>query len=114
VPKHEKAGVLVEEMLSLCVVDFRYVGFQFTSVHDAFFPRQIGMQGFLASILVVCAGEVMILDTPPNKKGASLPQAAQHKYHNIFNIHLSILSFHNFLRGFLWNIPSCKIRKTAL
>ena len=34
------------------------------------------------------------------------PQAAQHKYHTISDARLSILSFHNFLCYFLWNIPS--------
>ena len=39
------------------------------------------------------------------------PKAAQHKYHTILDIHLSILTFSNFLHHFLWNIPSWKKRK---
>ena len=46
----------------------------------------------------------------PNSKGGFLLEAAQHKYHNILDIHLDILSFSNFLHDFLWNFPSCKIR----
>ena len=39
VPEHQKAGILGEEMLTLCVVVFRYVSFQLASVHDAFIPK---------------------------------------------------------------------------
>ena len=40
------------------------------------------------------------------KKWANLLQAAQHKYHTILDVHLSIFTFSNFLLQFLWNIPS--------
>ena len=38
VPEHKKTGILGEEMLAICAVDFRYVGFQFASVHGVLFP----------------------------------------------------------------------------
>lgn len=34
VPEHQKAWILGEEMLALCTIDFRYVGFQFPSLTD--------------------------------------------------------------------------------
>ena len=52
------------------------------------------------------AGSIPVGST--TRKGGSLTEAAQHKYHIILTMCLSILSFHIFLHDFLWNIPSWK------
>ena len=39
VPEHQKTGIFGKEMLALYAVDFRYVGFQFTSVHNTVIPK---------------------------------------------------------------------------
>ena len=39
VPEHKKTGIFGEEMLAIRAVDFRYVGFQLASVHNAFIPK---------------------------------------------------------------------------